>query len=280
MDWVRIASAIKTAIANVTAIFTATGSEPVAGDVDTIENSNKLIYDEIASLGRIITYPIPVEYRTCYEAKLWHNDDADYTVGGVHSARLFYQFATAYEGGAAMLFTFPYRVGSDVNLSKSYIYLYDSEVGLEIDNKWGGTGTVCKFTYDGEFHVYTASNPDTGRYYEYIYNADGTYSRSETVTSIFDYRGMNADEFKMSCVNMLVQDTFKFIPQQIGDTFFVGMGDKGYWFDENYAVTKIVFFGEPILMGHGLNSLKQAVYAIGDSYYRVSMYGKIERFKL
>lgn len=280
MDWVRIASAVKTAISNVTTIFTTTGSEPVAGDVDTIENSNKLIYDEIATLGQIITYAIPVEYRTSYDAKIWRNEDTDYTSGGVSHSRQFYQFATAYDGGVAVLFTYPYRVGSDINLPKSYIYLYDSDTELEIDNKWGGTGTVCKFTYDGEFHIFTVSNPDTGRYAEYIYGADGVYSRSEIVTSIFDYRGMNSDEYKISCINMAFPETFKFIPQQIGDTFFIGMGDKGYWTDENYAVTKVVFFGEPMLMGHGLNSLKQAVYAIGDSYYRVSMYGKMERFKL
>ena len=280
MDWVRIASAVKTAISNVTTIFTATGLEPATGDVDTIENSNKLIYDEIASLGTIITYPVPVEYRTCYDAKPMYNASAEFTTGGARYARSLYPFGAEYNGGAAFLFTAPRRVGSDSNLSKSYIYLYDSETDIEIDNKWSGTGIVCRFTYDGEFHVYTVSNPDTGRYSEYIYNEDGTYSRSEIVTSLLDYRGIISDEYKISCINMAVPETYKFIPQKIEDSFFIGMGDKGYWFDENFAVTKIVFFGEPMLIGHGLNSLKQAVYAIGDSYYRVSMYGKIERFSL
>ena len=277
MDWIRIFSAIKTAVNNVIAIFTATGSEPASGDVDTIENSNKLIYDEIASLGRIIVYPVPVEYRTCYEAKIWRNTTTDYSVGGNRYSRMFYTFITEYEGGIAILFIYPYRYGSDSNLTKSYIYLYSTEVVLEIDNKWTSKN-VCKFTYDGEFHMYTTSNPDTGTYGQYIYSSDGVYLRSTTKTGLFNFRGMMEDEYKISCIDFSVLDTIKFVPQQIGDSYFIGIGDKGYWFDSSYSVTKIVFFNEPLLIGHGTNNLKQTIYVTGDSYYRVSMYGKIERF--
>lgn len=296
MDWARILGSIITAIKNVLTIFTTTGSEPVAGDVDTIENTNKLISDEIASLNTIITYSIPVEYRTCYEAKTWYNSDTNYSFGGRAFTRTWLPLITGFNDTSAFLFSTGQEVGSSANITSNYIYLYETGTEIPIVRYW--KTLPVKFEFDGtNFNVYAILDVRKNTYTKYSYSIDGTFLSSETIADVYNVvhavvsststegnilksdLGYFVSPF--TCINLNNPATFRFLPQEVGDKLFIGVGDKGYYFNQDYAVTKIVFFNEPMLIGHGLTPrMIQNIKIVGDSYYRVNQYGKVERFKL
>jgi len=290
VDWLRVIGPVLKLLANIAAIFTTVGAEPVTGDVDTIENTNKLIYDEIALLDQVISYPIPVEYRSCYEAKVWYNNETNYSVGGKTYTRKWSTYITNYEDTAAVLFSDKKTYGSDSNLEYAYIYLYETDYEIKISCLW--KEYPVKFEYDGTFNVYTLLSEYTNSYAKYMFDTEGSLVAKETVSNIFipskiySRSGTNStvvgnNVLPFTCINLYSPETLRFYPQEIDGEYFIGMGDKGYYFDGDYKNTKIVFFNEPLLIGHGLvPRYKHNIKVIGDSYYRTNQYGKIERFKL
>ncbi len=290
MDWLRIIGPIIKLLNSVLTIFTTTGSEPATGDVDTIENSNKLIYDEISLLDRVITYPIPVEYRTCYDAKVWYNEETNYSVGGKSKTRYWSTYITNYNDTAAILFSDKKIYGSDKNIDYAYIYLYDTDDEIRIQCLW--KDYPVKFEYDGNFNIYVVDSTVYNTYTKYIFDIAGTLISKEGISGVFSASQMTARSgtnssvlslsvLPFSCVNLYAPETFRFYPQEINGEYFVGLGDKGYYFNYDYKNTRIVFFNEPLLIGHGLvPNYKHNIKIVGDSYYRTNQYGKIERFKL
>jgi hypothetical protein len=296
--WVRIFGKIKDYIDSIITILTTTGSEPAAYASDTIENVNKGLYDELASLGQFITFPVSTEYHTVYEAKRFELQEYA-TSGGNSYPYTYTPYPFSYNGELAIL----YRVATTFNSFSSYVYFYSDSSYISIQN------TITAITYveySGGLKVYGfTSDPNTGftTYYKQSYDTNWESILVESLTEPYyggNSRFMNYRESVMPAsggsyyrnitrpTNVIVGEFpisyySKYIntPQKTDSGWVWSCFDKVIFTDDDYLTTRMIQFNDPMLIGHSIvfKEVSNKVFYLTD-IYRLYIDGRIERFKI
>lgn len=304
-NWVRIFKKVKEYTENLITILTSTGSKP-AGDLLTIENSNSLIYDELASLGQFIGYPIPVEYHVTFETKRFELQNYA-SSGGNYYPYSYQPYPFDYNGDLAVL----YRYSTGTNAYAYALYFYSDSTYVSLPC------TIPYITYvefNGSLFVYGLNqDPNIGieSYYKQTFDSNYLLTNTETLSEPYfggDSRFMPFIELIFSSSGgyyyqnsektyNIIKGEFPVtnfgtldisVPQKLSDGWFWSCFDKCIFTDENYIPTRMIQFNDPMLMGHSNGIATHAdprIVAGNNTFYLADIYrlyddGRIERFKI
>jgi hypothetical protein len=294
--WLRIYRKVKSYVATIITILTSAGTEPAAYADTSIEETNKGLYDELASLGQFVTYPIPYEYHTVYEAKRFELQDYTQTYS-------YQPYPFSYDGELAVL----YHVPTSTNAFADYIYFYSDSTYVSI---------LCNLTaithveYTNGLQIYgITGDPNTGvvTYYQQSYDEEWLSTSIVTMSSAYygtDSSIMSTIETVRPAsgglyyrratdwdvmvgnfpINMYGTNCIS-VPQKLGDGWFWSCFDKAIFTDDDYLTTRIIQFDDPMLIGHTVRDviffkrLPHRVFYLTD-IYRFYYDGRIERYRI
>ena len=253
----------------------------------------------MAALGQFITYPIPVEYHSVYEAKRFELQEYA-TSGGNSYPYAYTPYPFSYNGELAVL----YRVATTFNSFSSYIYFYSDSSYISIQST---IPAITFIEYSGGLKIYgLSSDPNTGfaTYYKQSYNTNWESTSVETLTEPYyggDSRFMNYRESVMpisggsyyrniTTPRQVIVGEFPIsafgnqyinVPQKIDSGWVWGCFDKVIFTDDDYLTTRMIQFNDPMLIGHNIvfKEVSNKVFYLTD-IYRLYTDGRIERFRI
>lgn len=298
-------SLIKNSIDSAKTIFEISGSSPPTPSLNTIEGTNKYIYDELQLVNNSILYPCRVEYHTAYDfrnVKCGNNPGVSFFVERNDDLELirFYNISSVYMG----------QSDPSKNIAR---YSFSNDTLEYFGAKFGRSGSyanrVTLFrdlqynpnTLQYELSLYNKKSSPPYNFYYAIWNLDTSFvfQEEDVQEDSFYYRGFNTR--KSHGVEMF-QWTNYFNLQLIYNEYYLSLGHRIFVFDTDWKNTRIIFLNNPFLIGEesenqgagpsrrtwdsdkvlnfwdGFGGYKSYIY--GNNAYVVGLYGDIEIFQI
>lgn len=233
-------STIKNAISDAADILEISGASPPAAALDTIEGTNRYIYDELQLVTNSVLYPCRVEYHTAYDFR--HLDIAGEQgfpffvekEDGLCLVHLASQKAITYSFSSESVNTYDVDIASTSSMSPRH--------GSQVRDIYYNTETE---EYEVSVYVRRASPPYDWYFAIWKYTTSFVLAKYETLDNWY-YRGFNTS-------GLYGVGNFKWQPffnmQYIDGLFWVSSGHHVFVFDESGELKRRIFLNNPFLIG-------------------------------
>ncbi len=253
-------STIKNAIKDAADILEITGVAPPVAALDTIEGTNRYIYDELQLVSNSVLYPCRVEYHTAYDFRhLDTGTDSGYPFFVERTDGLYLVFFRT-ENVVVYNFATGSKTTYDETILQSHPYADNSRElrDLRYNN------------LDGlyELSVYHRRSTPPYDYYHAVWKFGDSFQFVEednNFTKLY-YRGFNT--YGLWGIEMFRWSPY-FNLQNVGSERWLSLGHHVFVFDSNWSIQRRIFLNNSFLTGEEAENMPTGhtyVYGTGSAY--------------